>query len=287
MADNSGKRKWLDRLRNRYRLVVMNDDTFEERFSLRLTPLGFLILIGSVSIVMVILVISLVAFTPLREYIPGYADVQMRRDIDKMMLRSDSIEREAAAREAYLKNIATILSGNDKPENPANPKDTTKNYSNLNFRPSKEDSMLREEIESQDQYTLTQGGNKRGGINSFFFFAPVKGPVTSAFNATEEHFGVDVAAAENEAIKATLDGTVISSGWTSEFGYVIEVQHGGNIISVYKHNSALLKKTGQYVKAGEPIAVIGNSGEQSTGPHLHFELWYNGTPVDPQEYMGF
>lgn len=265
----------------------MNDETFEERFSFRQTPLGFLILLSLITIIMTTLVVSFVAFTPIREYIPGYADVSMRKELFDLSAKTDSLQRIADAREDYLRNLTMVLSGRDSAEHPANPTDTTKKYANLNFRPSREDSMLRKEIEGQDQYSLSIGGGKKAGISGFFFFSPVKGTVTSSFNAAEEHYGVDIAAPENEAVKATLDGTVVSSGWTTEDGYVIAIQHSNNITSIYKHNAVLLKKSGQFVKAGEPIAIIGNSGEQSTGPHLHFEIWYNGAAVDPQDYIAF
>ncbi len=282
-------RRFTAWMRNRYRLVIMNDDTFEEKWSWRLTPWGVVTLIGSVSLVMTVLVISLVAFTPLREYIPGYADVGLNRELYKAELRIDSIQEKAIADSIYFANLSMVLGGNEKPESPKNPRDTTKNYNNLPLSPSAKDSAFRKEFEAgESSYTLALGDNKGNtGISGFFFFPPIKGIVTNSFNQDDEHYGTDISAPENEAIKSTLDGTVIMSGWTTEAGFVIQVQHSNNLVSVYKHNSTLLKKTGQYVKAGEPIAIIGSSGELTTGPHLHFELWYNGTPVDPQEYIAF
>lgn len=288
MAENSRIQRWLSQLRNRYRLVVMNDDTFEERFSLRLRPIGLLVLIGSITLVMISLVILLIAFTPLREYIPGYSDPDLRNDLDKALLSMDSMHKQSIANEIYLNNLKTILNGEDKPESSTNPRDTTRKYKKLNMRPSKDDSLLRQEFEGVDNtYSLQLGVRRSGGISGFFFFAPVKGKITSSFNMTEEHYGVDIAAPESEPVKATLDGTVISASWSPEAGYVMQLQHSNNLVSVYKHNSVLLKKTGQFIKAGEPIAIVGSSGEQSTGPHVHFELWYNGTPVDPQDYISF
>ena len=165
--------------------------------------------------------------------------------------------------------------------------DTTKQYKDISIKPSKEDSLLRKQIESQDQYRLafTEGGNSKNNTSSFFFFTPLNGLISNSFNAAENHYGVDIVAKENEAIKATLDGTVIIAAWTLETGYIIELQHENNLVSVYKHNSALMKKTGQYVKAGEVIAIVGNTGEQTSGPHLHFELWSAGSPIDPQDFM--
>ncbi len=281
------KRSLKERLRIRYRMVVMDDDTFEERVSVTLTPLGILVALSAITIVMTTLVVVLIAFTPIREYIPGYADVGMQEDLIAITEKTDSLVAEANARQQYLDNLTNILRGNDTAVNIQNPTDTTKKYDNLDYSRSPEDSALRNEIETGDEYSLALGVTKKTGISGYFFFAPVKGSVTSSFNLAEEHFGVDVAASENEPVKATLDGTVISSGWNPEDGYVIQIQHSNNLISVYKHNAALLKKTGQFVKAGEPIAIIGNSGEHSTGPHVHFEIWYNGAPVDPQEYVVF
>lgn len=287
MEGQSKKKSWKDRLRTRFRMVVMDDSTFEERVSVTLTPLGILVAISAITIVMTALVVSLIAFTPIREYIPGYADVGMQQDLIALNEKTDSLTREAEANEQYLANIKKILKGNDTAVIVQNPTDTTKKYEDLNFSRSPEDSALRDEFENSDQYSLAIGVTRKTGISGYFFFAPVKGSITSSFNLAEEHFGVDVASSENESVKATLDGTVISSGWNPEDGYVIQVQHSNNLISVYKHNAALLKKTGQFVKAGEPIAIIGNSGEHSTGPHVHFEIWYNGAPVDPQEYVVF
>jgi murein DD-endopeptidase MepM/ murein hydrolase activator NlpD len=287
MEGQSKKRSWKDRLRTRFRMVVMDDSTFEERVSVTLTPLGILVALSAITIVMTALVVSLIAFTPIREYIPGYADVGMQQDLIALNEKTDSLFREAEANEQYLANLKKILKGNDTAVIVQNPTDTTKKYEKLDFSRSPEDSALRDEFENSDQYSLALGVARKTGISGYFFFAPVKGSITSSFNLAEEHFGVDVASTDNESVKATLDGTVISSGWNPEDGYVIQVQHSNNLISVYKHNAALLKKTGQFVKAGEPIAIIGNSGEHSSGPHVHFEIWYNGAPVDPQEYVVF
>ncbi len=282
------KRKFLDRLNNRYRLVVMNDDSFEEKLSLRLTPLGLVILIGSITIVMTMLVTSLIAFTPLREYIPGYADVGVRRNLIRLTLKSDSLEQALIERNAYLENIGNVLSGNVKTDSSENRPDKKTETTNLKLNASRNETQLRKNIESQDQYSLAYGTeSNKNGISNFSFFTPLKGIVSSQFKTTEQHFGVDVVGPENEAIKSTLDGTVILATWSSETGYTITVQHSNNLISVYKHNSVLLKKIGDYVKAGEPIAIIGNTGEQTTGPHLHFELWYNGSAMNPQDYMIF
>lgn len=282
------KGKFFQRLHHRYRLVVMNDDTFEEKFSLRLTPLGLFILIGSVTIVMVIFVTSLIAFTTLREYIPGYSDTGVRRNLVRLTFKSDSLEKSLIEQNVFMKNIGNVLRGDIKSDSTQNRPDKNKEYNKLKMAASKNEDALRKNIESQDQYSLTyETETNKNGITNFSFFTPLKGIITNSFKSDEQHYGIDIVGPENEAIKTTLDGTVILATWSSETGYTITIQHSNNLISVYKHNSVLLKKIGDYVKAGEPIAIIGNSGEQTTGAHLHFELWYNGNPIDPEDYMVF
>ncbi|MDF2437749.1 MAG: peptidase [Bacteroidota bacterium] len=287
MTQEKEKRKFIDRIRHRYRLVVMNDDTFEENFSLRLTPLGFFILLASVTIVMTMLVTSIIAFTPIREYIPGYADVSMRRDLIKLKKNSDSLEQAIIEQNAFIENVGNVLKGGMKADSSRNRPDKTKDYSKLNLNPSGKEEALKKSIEAEDKYSLAYGTENKNGISNFFFFTPLKGFISDPFKGKEQHFGIDVVGPENESVKATLDGTVILATWSLETGYTMTVQHTNNIISVYKHNSVLLKKVGDYVKAGEAIAIIGNSGEQTTGPHLHFELWYNGKAMNPQDYMVF
>jgi len=286
MSTKKEKRKLVDRLRNKYRLVVMNEYTFEERFSLRQTPLGFLWLSASFMLVIIFLVVILIAFTPIREYIPGYADVGVQNQLIKLNFQADSLQKSVVFKQRYLDNIALILSGKDSAIQPKDLRDSTKNYGNMNFQTNAADSALRHEIENQDQYSLTIDVKPRGGVSGFFFFVPMKGEVSSAFNLGEENFGVDILSAdENEPVRSTLDGTVIASGWSTAYGYVISVQHAENLISIYKYNSVALKKPGESVRAGDPIAIVGSFGKQ--GPQLHFELWYNGTAINPSDYMVF
>ncbi len=276
-------------IKDKYRVVVLNDNTFEEKVSLRLNLLGIFILVGSITIVMTFLVISLVAFTPLREYIPGYGNVDQKKSLMTLVNKADSLENALNAREWYMQNISNIVNDSleNKPQKPY--KDTLVDYSKIKTEPSENDRGLRNEVESADKYSLNISDKTKpvNSISNFVFFSPVKGIITSSFNLKEEHYGTDVAAKENEFIKSTLDGTVVFSGFTNNDGYVIQVQHSNNIVSIYKHNSELMVRTGDYVKAGRPIAIVGNSGETSSGPHLHFELWYNGSPINPQDYIVF
>ncbi len=285
------KPNWRNRLRVKYRLVIMNDETFKERASLLLTPLNVIVLGGSLAIFLVVLVTYIIAFTSLKEYIPGYTDTNLRMQVYENTLRTDSLERELAMKDLYLQNINMIISG-ETPEQEKQEPDTSKDYQGIEFSNSQQDSALRAMVEQEERYNIQnlQLGVKAGvesNIRNLFFFAPIRGDVTAGFDSKEKHYAVDVVAKENEPIKATLDGTVILSTWTYDAGHVIGIQHSSNLTSFYKHCSALLKKTGDVVKAGEVIGVVGNSGEITTGPHLHFELWFNGRPVNPQDYIVF
>ncbi|MDF2449020.1 MAG: metalloendopeptidase-like rane protein [Bacteroidota bacterium] len=288
-SKNSRWKIFTNQLRNKYRLVILNDDSFAEKFSLRLSPLGLIILLGSITIVMTTLVISLVAFTPLREYIPGYGNVNDRKDIIRLTARADSLESTLSSRDWYIANLLNVFSGKTEGKPPKPPRDTTGKYANIPIHPSEQDQKLRTDIETNQLASTSDkvSANKITALSSFFFFTPVKGIITSSYNLREEHFGVDIAAKENEMVKATLDGTVIFAGFTTDDGYVLQVQHNSNVTSVYKHNSSLSKKIGDYVKAGEPIGVVGNTGELSRGYHLHFELWHNGFAINPQDYVVF
>lgn len=276
------------KLRNKYRLVVMNDQSLEERASFRLSPMNVFVSAGIMLIILVTATIYLIAFTGLREYIPGYADPGMKRKVFLLNQKADSLQRVLDDREVYVTNIKNIMAGKaeGKTENRPNASIQAKYDTLRNLPKSREDSLFRLEIERQDKENM-KGPVEKTGIGSFFFFSPVKGTITSAFDLRGKHYGIDIVAPENEAIKAASDGVVVLSNFTTETGYVIAIQHSNNLLTMYKHNSSLLKKTGDNVKAGDVIAIIGNTGEHTTGPHLHFELWYNGTPVDPQKYVTF
>ncbi|MBK6985813.1 MAG: M23 family metallopeptidase [Bacteroidetes bacterium] len=286
---NSRWKIFTDQLRNKYRLVILNDDSFAEKFSLRLSPLGLIILLGSVTIVMTTLVISLVAFTPLREYIPGYGNVDDRKDILSLSAKADSLENTLAARDWYINNLLNVFSGKTEGRTAKPAKDSTGKYANIDIKPSDQDMKLRSDIESNQLESTSDkvSANKINALSNFFFFTPIKGIITTSYNIKEEHFGTDIAAKENEFVKTTLDGTIIFAGFTTEDGYVTQIQHNNNITSVYKHQSSITKKVGDFVQAGEPIGVVGNTGENSKGPHLHFELWYNGFAINPQDYVVF
>lgn len=280
------------RIRDQYRLVILNEETLEERLSLKLSRLNVFVAIGLLSIILVFITTYIIAFTPLKEYIPGYTDVTLQRRIYELQLRSDSVAFAMRAQQRYLEDLRKVL-GEDLPnERKMVPADTaqTLNYRNIKDKRSPEDSILRTEYDNANKYNLFKSDKSTGKgstMRNLTFFSPIKGTITSEFDPLRKHFGIDVVAARDEVIKSIQDGTVIFSGWTVETGYVIAIQHPGNVISIYKHNSVLLKKEGNIVHAGETVAIIGETGELSTGPHLHLELWINGIPVNPKDYIVF
>ena len=296
MPDTKKKKqkRWINKLRNKYRMVILNDETYEEKFSFRLSRLNVFITIGFTAILLIVITIFLIAFTPLREYIPGYTDVTLSRRVNDLLRKTDSLENVTRQKAAYVENIKRIIEGEEIPydslglvkeTNPVDP-------DQIQYRRSTEDSLLREEYRTETSYDLYYNENEelslaRQSHGSQFFFNPLEGIVTSEFDLGGKHYGIDIVSRPNETVKATLDGTVIFADWSIETGYTLSIQHQGNFISVYKHNSVLLKEQGAFVKAGDPVAIVGESGELSTGAHLHFELWYNGTPVNPRDYVAF
>lgn len=271
----------------------MTDDTLEERFTFRLSRMNVFIALGTMVIVLIFLTSFLIAFTPLREYIPGYTNVGFTKRLYALQLKTDSIERALVAKDEFISSLRDVINGKDLTEDKPVTGDSLKRYGNIKIKRSAEDSLLRLEVENHAKYNLYKNDpiensvKQKTTIGGTLLFTPLKGVVTNTFNLSQRHYGVDIASRQNETVKVVLDGTVILCNWTLETGYVIAVQHSQNILSVYKHNSALLKKAGDYVRAGDPIAIVGETGELQTGPHLHLELWSDGTPVDPKVYITF
>lgn len=283
MDKRAKKKARIEKLRSKYRLVVLNDDTFEEKVSLKLSRLNVFLLTG-VSIVLLISITAvLIAYTPLREYIPGYASTELKRQADELSVTTDSLEYKIFVQQQYIDNIKRILNG-DTLQLTLGDTNVVVSDVNLDEGVSNADSTLREFVDEEERFNLNSALDD---INTFTFFAPVKGMVSEVFDPEINHLAVDIVASKNTPIKTCLDGVVIFAEWTVETGHTIIVQHTEDLISVYKHNSALLKKQGDVLQAGEALAIIGNSGEQSTGPHLHFELWHKGIPVDPENYISF
>ncbi|MAY23798.1 MAG: peptidase M23 [Flavobacteriaceae bacterium] len=279
-------KKIKKKLLHKYRLVVLNEETFEERFSFKLSRLNVFVFSTIFAILLIASTTLLIAFTPLREYIPGYSSTTLKKRATELTYETDSLQQRILVNEQYLESIKKVLTGDVKAENLN--KDSIlevvqREINEGQFLPSKEDSLLREKVQQEDKYNpLTDNP----AVN-FVLFPPVNGTISEAYNPEEKHYGVDIVTVQNSPVKAVADGTVIFAEWTAETGYVIIVKHPFNLISVYKHNASLTKSQGDLIKAGEVIAASGNSGEFTTGPHLHFELWSDGYPINPQNFIDF
>jgi len=282
----------LRRLKSKFRLNIINEKTFEEKFSYSLTPMNVLVMFGSLLFTFGFLIYLLVAFTPLRNYvIPDYASAELRADALRSRIMADSLLEVSRKQQKYLDDLQVILNGGipATPNASSSIPDSSRSLStdSLNTEMSELDAALRNKVINQDRYGISEGAEKRVSTSGALMFPPVNGPISSSFNPKDGHFGIDIVAPEDDPVKAILDGTVVVSAFTSEDGNIIQIQHANNIVSVYKHNSALLRRQGDRVRAGESIAFIGDSGDHSEGPHLHFEIWESGVPVNPADYISF
>lgn len=286
MAKESKNETRVQRWRNKFRFVILNDDTFEEIITLKLSPLNIFVFSVVAIISTIALTTTVIAFTSLKELIPGYASSKLRREAIELALTSDSLQVALERNERYINGVKRILEGEviDTVLKEIEDRDTSATVSLALSNPSTQDSAFREWVEQENAFTLNQSGADLGIPQ---LISPLEGVITSSFDNVAGHYAIDIAAAANTPIKTCFEGTVIFADWTSETGNIIIVQHENNLISAYKHNSALLKEAGEFVRSGEAIAIIGNSGENSTGPHLHFELWYEGAPIDPQGFIKF
>lgn len=301
MSEETKKRKSLrdrfkrstKRLKNTYQLEIKRADTLAEVAVYKLTPLNLYILISTILVVFGVVVTALIAFTPLREYVPGYAEVSTSKELLKLHEEIEDLEIAMNAQKAYIKNFQMVMGGQIPTEEEE--KMNNRQLKNLDslVRPNTPmvDQLLREEAVARAQSVSYNTSNRltnlNGAVEDLLFYPPVEGTINYGYSPERNHWGIDILAPKNTPIKAVSDGFVFFSDWTLETGNTVGIQHPNNVISFYKHNSALLKKAGSFVKAGEAIAIIGNTGTHSDGPHLHFELWLDGRTVDPSRLIQF
>ncbi len=288
MAKKVKKRKDIKRkLLHKYRLVILNESTFEEKISFKLSRLNVFVT-GSLCIIGLIgLTILLIAFTPLREYIPGYSSTKLKRQATELTYKTDSLVNTLNYTNRYLDNIRMVLRG-DIENTEINRDSLFEQFkidpSSVDLNPIKEDSLLRAEVALEDKYNLFERNSDKSNL---VLFPPLSGTLSEKYNRDKKHYAVDIVAPKDTPIKAVANGIVIFAEWTTETGYVIILEHKDGLLSVYKHNGSLSKSQGEIVRAGEVIASVGNTGEFTTGPHLHFELWDNGNPVNPLDFIDF
>lgn len=287
MKNEKQNKTFLKRIFNDYKVVVSSEDTFEEKLSFKANKINAFIIMLLYSIILIAFTISIVFFTQLREMVPGYSSSDLLNRAIYLTKKTDSLEQQIALNNKFYKSIEDVLSGNVDEFISRDELSIDSNLINpdiFTISPNLQDSILRQYVENEDKFNLT---NNELVIENKMFFSPIKGEITQSFNFNENHFAIDIAADIGTPVKSILDGKIIFSEWSLETGYVVVIDHGENIISVYKHNSKTLKEQNDFVQAGEVIAYSGNQGSLSSGPHLHLELWKNGTPIDPEPLLNF
>lgn len=251
-----------------YRLVLLDDDTLKEVKSVRLSGSAMLITIAAFTLIFSMLGAAIVVFTPFRQLVPGYGDIENNKSYQMLSAKLDTLEQELEAQQAVTSGFRKMLNPSEDMMKEINPKGKI--------------------FENNSKKSSIQDGLSNGlSIDDYYFWSPLNGRVSAAFDSDNKHFGVDIVAEKDSPVLATLSGVVIGADWNVKTGNTISVQHDQDLISVYKHNSSLTKKIGEKVSKGEVIAIIGNSGILTSGPHVHFELWHNGKPIDPEKYIVF
>ena len=273
-------------LKKRYRLLLVSDETLEEKSAVNFSRLNAIFFVFLFLFCFFFLSFIIIVYSPINERLPGKSSSNVQKELISLSLKSDSLETALKIRDLYLKNIEAIIRGDSLVFNYAY--DSLKKISDdeIIFSVSEEDSLLRVRVEKEEQGMLKTNTNKP--TKYFLFYPPIENSLISdSFSMKNDHYAIDLVAKKGTKIKSILEGTVILSDWNPKTGYVIGIQHPNNFISFYKHCSRLLKQAGDVVTVGEYIAIIGNSGELSTGPHLHLELWKNGVPLNPESYIAF
>ena len=284
MQDKEGREKYWSKLFNKYRFVIMTDSSFEEKLSIKLSRLNVITFVGTLVFFCFFSTMLLITYTPLSEYVPGKSTIEVQKGLIELNIKSDSLETILLNRRIYLENINKIINGEEL-ITPENSDEKINTQTPVSFEKSIDDSLFRIKVETEDKSSIYKKNSTNN--NNLMFFTPLSGLISDGYNNKTKHFGIDLVAKEKSRISTVLDGTVVISHWAYETGYVIGIQHNNDYLSFYKHNSVLLKSVGDYVNAGDHIAIIGNSGELSSGPHLHFELWHKGAPVNPENYISF
>ena len=279
------KKPFRQRLLNKYRLVILNEATYEERLSYKLSGLNVFLLSALLSLVIVVSTIILIAFTSIKEYIPGYDSTALRTNAINNIETLDSLTTVIEKNQDYINSIGAVITGEStKGEVQKEGERRRLEAKNVELKINKEDSMLRRIVEKEDRFNALESASTKV---KFVLFSPLYGEVTADFDYGIKHFGTDIAVPSKSPVKSVANGTVVFAEWTLQTGYVVIIEHSFGLTSIYKHNESGLVSQGEKVESGQVIALSGNTGELSTGPHLHFELWRDGNPVDPEDYILF
>ena len=273
---------------NNLRFTIVDDDTHDKLWSRKFTRMGVLVTAITVIVVTIYVIFCIIAFTPVRALIPGYPDARTKHDAIQNAIRIDSLENVITKWELYSENLRRVVDGQEplKIDSLMEVRRSAASTAADMKEIAQKDSLLRKEVADEDRFDIKSNSSRTLPIEGMHFFTPLKGVVSQGYDKALHPY-IDITAPGNSVVMSVLDGTVISDGWTDTEGYTIRIQHEGDIISVYKHNQKLMKKTGDKVTAGTPIAILGGTGSLSDGEHLHFELWHKGEAVDPTKYISF
>jgi lipoprotein NlpD len=281
------KKSFWKRIQFKYKLSFLNESTLEEVWSFRVSQLSAFAAFFLIAFLLISVTTFVIIKTPIRNYLPGYLDVEIRNAIITNALRADSLETMLRSQSLYLKNVSALLTGTMTVDSIQKSDSAAFITANYDIPRSGNEENFVKTFEEEEKYNLTVLNSNPTVTEGYFFYKPVNGIISAHYDTQIRHYGVDLVAGLKESVLATLEGTVIYTGYDPKYGNVIGLQHKNGFISIYKHNELLLKETGEHVVAGEAIALIGNTGNLSTGPHLHFELWYRGASVNPEEYIAF
>lgn len=286
MPKKKRSKAFWNNIKFKYKLTIINENTLEEVVGLRVSKLnGVSVLLTSITVIFVIAA-TIITFTPLRNYLPGYMNSEVRKQIVGNALRLDSLQQLVDKQKLYVMNIQDIFRGKIEVDTVHSMDSLTAIREDSLMKRTEREEEFRRKYEDAEKYNLTTI-NAHAEVGGLLFFRPIRGMISSHFNAATKHFGMDIAANPNESVLAVLEGTVILSTYTVETGYLIEIQHNQDFVSIYKHCGSLLKKEGELVKGGEAIALVGNTSASGTESHLHFELWKKGRPINPETYIVF
>jgi murein DD-endopeptidase MepM/ murein hydrolase activator NlpD len=285
------KKTISERLTTKYQVVVRNEENLAETSSTGFTYAKVLVI--SVSVFLLLFAFSLFLSKTLlaKWFDPKYAQMEANKKLYELAVKVDSLAVEVNQKDLFIQNFQRVLSGDtssgftDPAEVLGGQNKPVTAVGNMDLAPS--DSLFRKEFENSEFSLVTLASGKYRELQEMFFFTPITGFVSDHYDIKKGHYGIDVVAKTNEPVKCVADGTVVMASWTQDAGHVIAVQHRGNLVTVYKHNAGLLKKVGSFVNAGDIISIVGNSGEMTDGPHLHFEMWYNGNSLNPEDFVTF
>jgi len=278
---------FIQKIRFKYRVSVLNENTLEESWHVRLSRFSVFLFASTFTVLTFIILTILIFTTPIRNYLPGYGDAGNRNKIIQNSMRADSLMKQIELQKGYMDILRGIVTGDIKPDSISSLDSVgLKERAQVLLDKSKKEKEFIEEYEDQEKYNLASIDAKPNE-NMYVFFRPTRGVISSSFNISENQFGINMITSPNESVLSVLGGTVVYAAFTFDFGWVIQVQHDNNYLSIYKNNTRLLKKVGDEVKAGESIAITGDAKGNNAGSQFYFELWKQGKPVNPEDVIIF